>query len=46
MRLGTTSLSVTKPGRKRKRILSVGGGGGAPVYDHAYDGFFFKTKLL
>ena len=46
MRLGTTSLSVTKAGRKRKRILSGGGGGApaAPVYDHAYDGFFSQNK--
>ena len=43
MRLATTSLSVTKAGRKRNPS-GGGGGGGAPLYDLAYDGFFSQNK--
>lgn len=42
MRLGTTTLSVTQPGRRRRRAVAAGGG--APVYDLAYDGFFSQNK--
>tara|TARA_A200000159_G_scaffold132643_1_gene130321 strand:+ start:602 stop:1522 length:921 start_codon:yes stop_codon:yes gene_type:complete len=47
MKLGTTTLSVTTAGRPRQQAAAGGGGGagsGAPVYDHAYDGFFSQNK--
>ena len=44
MKLGTTTLSVTTAGRPRQKAAGGGGGSGAPVYDHAYDGFFSQNK--
>lgn len=46
MKLGTTTLSVTTAGRPRQKAAAGGGGAGsgAPIYDHAYDGFFSQNK--